>query len=88
MGTILGSQRDPTFIFFFDFVSFKAWTIMNPIDEGEGCSERRYEGEIWKINLPYIRPHGNLATHIESCKGVEWTLLNENDDVFERSTDA
>jgi hypothetical protein len=32
-------MRDLTLIFFFDFVSFKASTIGNPIDEGEGVVE-------------------------------------------------
>jgi hypothetical protein len=34
------------FDFLLDFVSFKASTIVNPIDEGEGCSGGRYEGEV------------------------------------------
>ena len=29
------------FDFFFNFVSLKAWTLVNPVDEGEGCSGRR-----------------------------------------------
>jgi hypothetical protein len=36
----------------------------------------------------YIRLQGDLARCIGSWEGVEWTLLNGNGDVFEKSTDA
>ena len=44
--------------------------------------------EIWETTFLYIKPQGDLATYIGSCEGVEWTFLNGNGDVFEKSTDA
>ena len=64
------------FDIFLDFVSFKALTIVNLIDEGEGCSGGRWEGKIWETNFLYKRPYGNLAKCIGSCEGVELIFLN------------
>jgi hypothetical protein len=76
------------FDIFLDFVNFKASTIINPVDEGEGCSGGCCKGEIWGTTFLSIRPQGDLATCIGSWEGVEWTLLNGNDDMFERLTNA
>ena len=59
--------------FFLDFASFKTSTLVNPIDEGEGCSGGRGESEIWGNNLLYIGPYGNFLHIHEVVK--EW---NEN----------
>jgi hypothetical protein len=88
--SILSKSMDARsdFNLFFDFISFKASTIVNHIDEGEGCSGGRWEGEIWITTFLYIRLQGDLATCIGSWEGIKWTLLNGNGDVFERSTDV
>jgi hypothetical protein len=41
--SILSKSMDARsdFDLFFDFVSFKASTIVNPVDEGKGCSGER-----------------------------------------------
>jgi hypothetical protein len=77
-----------TLIFFLNFVSFEASTIVNPIDEGEGCSAGHWEDVIWQTNLPHIGLHEDLGQCIGSCEWVKLTLLNGHDDVFVRSTNA
>ena len=88
--SILSKSMNATFDFefFLDFVSFKASTIVNPIDEGEGCNGGCWEGVIWRTNLPYIGLHGDLATCIGSCERVESTLINGNGKMCEISTNA
>jgi hypothetical protein len=41
-----------------------------------------------KNQPPIHRTAWKFGIHIGNCEGVELTLLNENDDVFERSTNA
>ena len=74
--------------FFLDFVSFKASTIVNPIDKGERCSWGHWENVIWRADLLYIGLHGNLVAYMGSCERVEFTLLYGNNDMSKRSIDA